>query len=135
METPFTKQIEAEIATIKGLHDAYTEIASKITARLIKVLSLATAQNIFNDVENNGVYYAYVGHECGIPHTATDFSDEDENGVAKTKVIEYIGYNPAVKKLEALFEDGTKSTYFAIDDLAYLWDDLRDELEEFLREN
>ena len=110
---------------IMALGKAYSDIAKDIKEKLVELLTLFNTLRGEEDM-------IYVGHECGIPHTATDFNDNDENGIPKTKVFEYIGISN--ERLTITFEDGTKSTDFAIDDLSYLLDDISSEI-QYLEED
>jgi len=103
--------------------DALREILSNITTKTEN--SAYKLLEILSHLEDDGAS-VYVGHECGIGHTATDFDDTDELGVAKTKVFEYISWINGKPTLE--FTDGTTSTNFAIDDILYFVRDLLDEV-------
>ena len=111
---------------IMALGKVYTDIAKDIKEKLVELLMLFNTLRGKEDM-------IYVGHECGIPHTATDFGDCDENDIPKTKVFEYIGISNEC--LTIMFEDGTKSVDFAIDDLAYLLDDISSEIQYLAEED
>lgn len=117
-----------KVDLIASFHEAnafntvYKDLGRKLQDKLIELL---IALNNTNGEQN----WVYVGHEMGIPHTATDFADRDENDIAKTKVFEYISCQKGLHKLAIQFEDGSESTDFAIDDLAYLMEDVLDEVQ------
>jgi hypothetical protein len=85
--------------------------------------SIVDMLTTLNTVKKNQVWI-YLGHEMGIPHTVVDFNDEDENGIAKSKVFDYISVNPDTGELVVMFDNGTVSDRFSIDDMAYLTEDL-----------
>lgn len=82
-------------------------------------------KNILKDYEDGLV----VTQEMGIPHTAVDFSDVDENDIPKQKVIDSLDYDKDGDTIVAFFSDGTKSTNFAFDDIAYLMEDILQDFE------
>ena len=63
-------------------------------------------------------------HEMGIPHTAVDFNDNDENDIPKQKNIIALMFDENEKKLKAYFDDNTSSTDFGFDDITYLLDEV-----------
>ena len=113
----FVGCFHALIAQKKIYADIEKDIVKKIKELLSQFITLTDGE----------LDVLYVGHACGIPHTATDFSDVDDNGVAKMKIFEYIRLTDD-GELEVEFEDGTKSTNFVIDDTSYLVDDILDEI-------
>ncbi len=113
----FVGCFHALIAQKKIYADIEKDIVKKIKELLSQFITLTDGE----------LDVLYVGHDCGIPHTATDFSDVDDNGVAKMKIFEYIRLTDD-GELEVEFEDGTKSTNFVIDDTSYLVDDILDEI-------
>ena len=63
-----------------------------------------------------------IEYEQGVPHTAFDFHEDDEDGQPKQKRL--CGLYTKNGNLVAQFTDGTESTSFAIDDIAYLIDEI-----------
>jgi len=63
-----------------------------------------------------------VEFEQGVPHTAFDFHEDDEDGQPKQKRL--CGLYTKDGKLVAQFTDNTESDSFAIDDIAYLIDEI-----------
>jgi len=63
-----------------------------------------------------------IEHEQGVPHTAVDFSDENDDNEPKQKRI--AGLYAKKMKIVAQFTDGTESDNFAFDDIGYLIDEI-----------
>lgn len=124
------KQVDliASFHEANAFHAVYKDLGRKLQDKLIELL---IALNNINGEQN----WVYVGHEMGIPHTATDFADTDENGIAKTKVFEYISCQKGLHKLAIQFGNGSESTAFAIDDLAYLMEDVLNEIQYLVEED
>ena len=107
--------------------DAQKEILVDVQRRVND--SLVSMLSALNTVRGKRTWIS-VEHEMGIPHTTVDFDDTDEYGIAKGKVFDALSVNPDTGKLELMSETGDILTNFAIDDLAYLVDDVLPEIME-----
>lgn len=107
---------------VKSINELYTFI--KGIADSIAHLNKLCGQKLFDLVEMCGEIGVNVD---GIPHTAIDLNDEDEDGICKQKQIESL-YNKKLIGGQSVvmvrFTDGTESDNVAFDDIAYLIEEL-----------
>lgn len=115
------ENLNEALTVIRELNIIHTDLEKRIKE---KVINLLEAINKANPEE----CWMYVGHQVGIPHTSTDFLDEDESGVPKTKVFDYITARNG--KIVLQYSDGTTSDDCTVDDWGYLLDDLMWEISD-----
>ena len=111
MPTLFTRnkaeQLQQMYDQMTGLAIALNSIESLCKSKLFDFL---TRSGKVLDIE----------HEQGVPHTAVDFNDCEDDGNETPKQKRICGLYSKKGKIVAQFTDGTESNNFAFDDIAYL---------------
>lgn len=115
MPTLFTKdkaeQLQQLYDQMTGLAIALNSVESLCKSKLLDFL---TRYGKVLDIE----------HEEGVPHTAVDFNDPEDDGNDTPKQKRICGLYSKKHKIVAKFTDGTESDYFAFDDIAYLIEEI-----------